>query len=50
MKKMKYLFDKKYESITEMFTNGLMEKQDYFKFVEYFESETTKKLFTINLN
>lgn len=45
-----YLFDKKYELITEMFINGLMEKQDYFKFVEYFENQARKKLFTINLN
>lgn len=45
-----YLLNKKYESVTELFTNGLMEKKDYFTFVDYFENETTKKLFTICLN
>jgi hypothetical protein len=50
MTKMKYLFEKEYQTITQMFIDGTITKEQYFIFVEYYENETTKKLFTINLN
>jgi hypothetical protein len=48
--KMKYLFEKEYQTITKMFIDGSITQEQYFIFVEYYENETTKKLFTINLN
>jgi hypothetical protein len=50
MTKMKYLFEKEYQTITQMFIDGSITQEQYFIFVDYYENETTKKLFTINLN
>lgn len=45
-----YLLQKRYDRVTILFFDGKMSILDYQIFINYFENEATKKLFTINLN
>lgn len=46
----KYLLQFRYDELTLLFTSGVMNLQDYKMFIEYYECEMTKQLFTVNLN
>ena len=46
----KYLLQFRYDELTALFTSGVMNLEDYKIFIEYYESEMTKQLFTVNLN
>ena len=54
MKKMKfpfktenYLLQNRYDYITNLFAKGIITKKDYLTFIDYYENETTIKLFTV---